>query len=293
MIKTNSLKAWLLAARPKTLTGALVPVAIALSLAWRDASESFLWTPAVLCLCFACMMQIDANLVNDYFDYVRGIDREDRLGPERACAQGWVSIGAMKKALIVVTILSALIGLPLVAWGGWSMLLVGAACLVFCYLYTTLLSGKAMGDVLVLVFFGWVPVCVTYYLQTGTITTDCLLLSTGCGLAIDNLLVINNYRDRDTDKKHGKITLITLIGERMALRLYYTLGLLAIVLMLCVCIPLSVLSIVLSICYVTMVFVCYNKMKTIHHGRELNKVLGLTSMSILLYGITVCVALLF
>jgi len=306
-VKTNSLKAWFLAARPKTLTGALVPVAIALCLAWRDlpgmvylgedpsgnlsvTNGEFQWVPAILCMLFACMMQIDANLVNDYFDCLKGVDGEDRLGPERACSQGWITLPAMKRGLIVVTVLSALIGLPLIYWGGWEMVLVGIACIIFCYLYTTLLSRKAMGDVLVLVFFGIVPVCVTYYLQVQTVTIPCLLLSLGCGLATDKLLVINNFRDRDTDKEHGKITLITLIGERTAILLYMLLGICATALA-CIAFSLQNLPLWASatlIPYVLLMCSCGISMYKIRIGRELNRILGNTALSILLYGVGAC-----
>lgn len=308
-VKTNSARAWFLASRPKTLTGAIVPVAIALALAWHDLpghgfvfeaadghpywlSGTFQWVPALLCLLFACMMQIDANLVNDYYDCLKGVDAEDRLGPERACSQGWVTMPAMKKALMLVTALSALIGLPLVIWGGWEMIIVGVACIAFCYLYTTLLSGKAMGDILVLVFFGWVPVCVTYYLQTRMVTLDCFLLATGCGLATDNLLIVNNFRDRETDKKHGKTTLVTLIGERATLTLFMLLSLAASLLALYAIIPASPIWEKAILVYWFFTMFVWQKLRTIRRGRELNKVLGMTALSILLYGITVCLPLL-
>lgn len=310
-VKTNSLKAWYLASRPKTLTGAIVPVSIALTLAWHDlsslthtisvhadaptsADDGFKWTPAVLCLLYACLMQIDANLINDYFDFKRGIDAEDRLGPERACSQGWITMHAMKKALVFVTILATSVGLPLSLWGGWEMILVGLACVVFCYLYTILLSGKALGDVLVILFFGLVPVCCTYYIQTGKLTTDCILLAFGSGLATDNLLLVNNFRDRETDKKHGKITLVTLIGERATLLLY----------LCCVfgaqaCATIAYRPIdpiwmhIVAAIYVPLALYSWYKMCSIRKGRSLNKVLGLTALSILVYGIAVCIGIIF
>ena len=108
IIKTNSLKAWLLAARLKTLSGAAVPVMIGAALAWQDAKQYdgdvFSWTAALLCLLFSFAMQIDANLINDFFDFVNGSDdAETRLGPRRACAQGWVTLDAMKKAIALTT----------------------------------------------------------------------------------------------------------------------------------------------------------------------------------------------
>lgn len=103
-VKINSIKAWFLAARPKTLTGAAVPVMIALALAYRDiGAEKFLFVPAFLCVLFAFIMQIDANFINDYFDFLRGNDNEMRLGPRRACAQGWISQVYMRRAIGVVT----------------------------------------------------------------------------------------------------------------------------------------------------------------------------------------------
>ncbi|MDE6646741.1 MAG: prenyltransferase, partial [Prevotella sp.] len=122
-VKQDSLRAWLLAARPKTLTGALVPVMIGLALAWTDASEYgddvFSWTAAALCVAFAMLMQVDANFVNDFFDYARGNDdAATRLGPLRACTQGWVKIESMKRAIASTTIAACIVGLPLVYYGG-------------------------------------------------------------------------------------------------------------------------------------------------------------------------------
>ncbi|MBR5036930.1 MAG: 1,4-dihydroxy-2-naphthoate octaprenyltransferase, partial [Prevotella sp.] len=227
-IRQNSWKAWLLAARPKTLTGAAVPVMIGAALAISDAQSHVRIVPMVLCFLFAFVMQIDANFVNDYFDFRKGTDDEQRLGPKRACAQGWVTPDAMKKALIATTALACLIGLPLVFYGGWEMVVVGALCVLFCFLYTTHLSYVGLGDLLVLLFFGVVPVTLTYYLSMPEgfqfVTMECLLASLACGLVIDTLLVINNYRDIDNDRRTGKHTLIVVIGERWGRLLYLALG---------------------------------------------------------------------
>ena len=196
-IKKNSVRAWLLAARPKTLAGAAVPVMIGLSLAYTDlrSAGTFDWLPALLCVFFAFVMQIDANFINDYFDFVRGNDDETRLGPKRACSQGWISGGAMRVAIAVTTALACLTGLPLIFFGGLEMILIGILCVVFCFLYTTHLSYVGMGDVLVVVFFGFVPVCIPYYIETHTLTVQAAMASLACGLVIDTLLVVNNYRD--------------------------------------------------------------------------------------------------
>lgn len=290
-VRKNSLQAWWYAIRPKTLSGALVPVVIALAMSWRDNPYFTEWLPAILCIGFAIAMQIDANLVNDYFDFVRGVDRADRLGPERACAQGWIEPEMMKTGIHITTFTAALIGLPLIAWGGLEMIAVGILCILFCFLYTTLLSGRALGDVLVLLFFGIIPVCITYYIQNHTVTAAVAALSIGCGLAIDALLVVNNYRDRETDAKHGKKTLITIIGERWSEILYLALGFAATAIDMIVLQPKGIAMLALF-AYLGLHILNWNRMRKIHEGKELNKILARTSMSIILYGIATVVCIL-
>ena len=199
-IKLNSPYAWFLAARPKTLTGAIIPVLLGSALAFSDGE--FKTPPALLCALFACGMQIAANFINDLFDFLKGTDREDRLGPERACAQGWISPQAMKTGIIITVALACLIGCTLLFFAGWELIIVGVLCVLFAFLYTTgpyPLSYNGWGDVLVIVFFGFVPVGGTYYVQALTWTPDVTIASLICGLLIDTLLVVNNYRDREAD----------------------------------------------------------------------------------------------
>ncbi len=134
-VKRNSLHAWILAARPKTLTGAITPVMVGTALATMDGH--FQWLPALICCLFASFMQIAANFINDLFDYLKGTDREDRLGPERACAQGWISAGAMRTGIIITVVLACLIGSVLLFYAGWELVLVGLLCVLFAFLYTT------------------------------------------------------------------------------------------------------------------------------------------------------------
>ena len=110
-IKPNSLQAWVLAARPKTLTAASIPVMIGCALA--EAHGHFQLVPAILCFLFAFLMQIDANFINDLYDFLKGSDREDRLGPERACAQGWITPKEMKRGILLTTLLAGICGLGL------------------------------------------------------------------------------------------------------------------------------------------------------------------------------------
>lgn len=296
-VKKNSPKAWILAARPKTLTGAAVPVMIGLSLAWVDARllyvpGTFNWTAAVLCLLFAFIMQIDANLINDFVDYARGTDdRETRLGPERACTQGWVSIDCMKRAIAGTTCLACVAGLPLVLFGGLEMLLIGALCIVFCFLYTTHLSYMGLGDVLVLVFFGLVPVAVTYYVQLHTFTAEVLTASIACGLVIDALLLVNNFRDRDTDRLAGKNTLVVRVGAKTALNLYLGTGTAACLMGLVYVANGHWMAFALPLLYLPLHTLTFMKMKRIDHGRELNACLGQTARNIFIYGLLVSAGL--
>lgn len=302
-VKTNSLNAWILAARPKTLTGASVPVMIGAAIAYVDGGgwSAFQWLPALLCFLFAFVMQIDANFVNDYFDCLKGNDDSDtRLGPRRACSEGWITLSAMRKGLVITTLLACIIGLPLVYYGGWEMIIVGVLCVAFCFLYTTKLSYLGLGDVLVLVFFGIVPVCLTYYVVMPKalqgITWQVVVASIACGLVIDTLLVVNNYRDRDNDKLVGKNTLIVRIGEKRAEQLYAVLGLLACSLMWGIFIFSDTDKPQLSICLLFFYFQLHittaNKMKKIKQGKALNKVLGLTARNMFVFGLLTTVGIL-
>lgn len=287
-IKRNSLKAWVLAARPKTLTGASVPVVIGLALAWADMPYgSFKIVPAVLCMLFAFVMQIDANFVNDYFDYVSGKDDDSRLGPPRACAMGWIEAGMMKRGIFITTALACIVGLPLVYYGGLEMILVGVLCVAFCFLYTTFLASHGLGDVLVLVFFGIVPVCLTYYLQVSSISALVFIASLACGLVIDTLLVVNNYRDIDNDRRAGKNTLIVKIGARAGIVSYLALGLLACMMGITFVFCGKTLAFVLPLLYLAFHIKTYIRMKSIGQGSELNLVLADTARNMFIYGITV------
>ena len=295
-IKQDSPRAWMLAARPKTLSGAAVPVMIALALAYTDArqynGDVFNWTAAVLCLLFAFIMQVDANFINDFFDYVHGNDDPaSRLGPPRACSEGWVQVASMKQAIATTTVLACLAGLPLVYFGGLEMLLIGVLCIAFCFLYTTHLSYLGLGDVLVLVFFGIVPVCCTYYIQLHTVTWQVFIASMACGLVIDGLLIVNNYRDRVADERDSKRTLVVRLGSKAAEWLYLAVGVVACVAGVVFWWYGHVLAFVLPLLYLLLHVFTWLKMRRIHEGRQLNECLGETARNMFVYGLCVSVGL--
>ena len=292
-VRLNSPRAWVLAARPKTLSGAAVPVMVALSLAWCDLSGTgFRFLPALLCLLFAFIMQIDANLVNDYFDYKKGTDDELRLGPKRACAQGWVTLGAMRRAILITTLAACVVGLPLVVYGGWWMVAIGLLCVAFCFLYTTHLSYLGLGDVLVLLFFGIVPVCATYYIQTGRLTIEAFTASVACGLVVDGLLIINNYRDRANDLEDGKLTLVVKLGAKRSRQLFLLIGIVPTLMGVVFWLNGHLLAFVLPFIFLVFHFYTYLKVVRIHHGRELNTCLAEAARNILIYGVCVAAGLL-
>lgn len=302
MVKTNSVKAWLLATRPKTLSAAAVPVMIGTAFAWRNTSEQFNWIPAILCLLFAWIMQIDSNLVNDYFDFKKGNDDETRLGPKRACSEGWITSDAMVWGILITTLLGCMTGIPLILYGGLEMVMVGIACVVFCFLYTTLFSYHGLGDILVLLFFGIIPVCCTYYvcmpLHQQIPTDEVIASSIACGLAIDALLIVNNYRDIDNDRSNGKITLAVRLGESKTRRLYESIGYTAAGIMIILVffdlyqtdkfIPTYAIYLI----YIILHRQSYQEMKRINKGAKLNQVLGLTARNILVFGILSVAAIL-
>lgn len=293
MVKPNSIKAWILAIRPKTLTAAAIPVMLGCALAYIYGYFQLL--PALLCFLFAFLMQIDANFINDLYDYLKGSDREDRLGPERACAQGWISPSNMKKGITLTTVLAAATGLCLLGYGGWEMIPVGIACIIFAFLYTTgpyPLAYHGWGDVLVLVFFGFVPVGCTFYVMAHTWNTSVTVASFACGLIIDTLLMVNNFRDREQDAVSGKKTIVVRLGARAGLILYFLLGLAA-------CwscfyfIGIGKLwAAILPQVYLLLHILTTMKMARINRGKELNAILGETSRNMLLFGVLLTAGLL-
>lgn len=333
MVRTNSLKAWWLAARPKTLTGAIAPVLVGGAMAFSMAcsrtiakniemygtlnlADTYLQArlvttlvPFALCLLFAMLMQIDANFINDYFDFKKGTDREDRLGPERACAQGWITPRAMKVGITITTILSCLVGAVILLWHlQWELLLVGILCVVFAFLYTTHLSYRGWGDVLVLIFFGFVPVFFTYYVMTaGGWNIPLILASIAMGMATDNLLMVNNYRDRHQDRISGKQTIVVRIiaaqqrklgerqglkeGEQICLDIYLWLGVFSTILAFTALFlfPLSTIRWPLMLIYLILHFRTFRQLKTLD-GKALNQVLGATARNIFLFGLLLAIS---
>ena len=208
---------WLAAARPRTLSAAVAPVVVGSALAWHDGA--FNAPAAALCLAFALLVQIGTNFANDYYDFVRGADTAARVGPRRAVAAGLITPGTMKRAMIAVFMGAFLVGLGLLAWGGPWLLAIGITSILCGIAYTGgpwPLAYVGLGDVFVFIFFGLVAVGGTYFVQATKLTADAVLAGVPIGLLAANILVVNNYRDLETDAVANKRTLVVRLGRRAA-----------------------------------------------------------------------------
>lgn len=208
---------WMAAARPRTLPAAVAPVLVGTALAWHDGRANA--GAAAACLVFALLIQIGTNFANDYFDFVKGADTAERVGPKRAVAAGWVTPATMRGATIGVFVAAFLAGLSLLPYGGWPLLIVGLASIASGVAYTGgpyPLGYNGLGDLFVFIFFGLVAVCATYFVQAGGITAEAWAAGCGVGVLSMNILVVNNYRDVETDARAGKRTTVVRFGRGFA-----------------------------------------------------------------------------
>lgn len=209
------IKAFWLAARPKTWIASISPVLIGSTLAYK---EGFFDLPRFfLTLCFSLFIQIGTNFANDYFDFLKGADTAERQGPKRATQEGWISPRLMWHATCLVFSLALLFATPLMYLAGlWSVAL-AALCVAFGFLYTggpKPLGYLGWGEVLVFLFFGPVAAAGTYYLQTQQLTNTIFLASLAPGFLSCSILIANNLRDEQTDRQAEKNTLIVRFGRR-------------------------------------------------------------------------------
>lgn len=216
LLNHHSLKIWIDAARPQTLAAAFVPVCVGATLAVYH--QNFAWKPSLVALLCAFLIQIGTNFANDYFDFKKGADTDDRIGFERATAKGLVSAQKMRNATLIVMGLAFLLGLYLVWHAGWVIFWLGVASLICGVLYTGgpfPLGYNGLGDLFVFIFFGIVAVMGTYYVNALEWTIDSFWASLFVGALSTNILVVNNLRDVEQDGPAGKNTLGVLFGEQV------------------------------------------------------------------------------
>jgi 1,4-dihydroxy-2-naphthoate octaprenyltransferase len=221
-VRPGSVAAWCIAARPKTLWIATIPVVVATSLAW-SLTGRFDARFALIALAVAVLMQVVTNLQNDVGYTERGLENGGRVGLPRATANGWLAIGEVKRAIAGIVAFMAFVALPVVAEGGWPLLLIGVASVLAALGYMggpRPIAYTPLGELAVFVFFGLVAVCGSYYVQTGSVDPAAVIAATAIGLQAAAVLLVNNYRDRAHDAATGRRTLPTFVTRATAARIY-------------------------------------------------------------------------
>lgn len=272
---------------------AFIPVAVGTSLAIQ--ADRFQSIPALLCLLFAFLVQIGTNFANDYFDHRKGADTSARLGPTRAVASGLISPPAMMKATLLVLALAFVAGLGLLPYGGVLLLVVGIASLLCAVAYTGgpfPLAYLGLGDLFVVLFFGVVAVVFTQYVQTGVFEVQSWVAGLSMGLIINNLLVVNNFRDIEEDTQTGKKTLAVRFGRNFSLWQYGLQNFVAAVCLVLLypeerirwCIPAGF--------YCLLQYKCLLSLDKASDAQDYLRCLGITARYVVLFGILLCLRIL-
>ena len=207
------IKAWIYAARPKTLAASIIPIICAIMII--PNFKVFNFNIFILTILSAIIIQIITNYINDLYDFLNGAD-SNRVGPQRMLQAGLLSQSEITRAIKILFILAILCGLPLVIHGGWIILAIGLSAFLFAYLYTAgpfPLAYHGLGDIFVFIYFGLLSVMGSYYLQTGFIDQNAFWLGISIGSKNVLLLAINNIRDYDGDKNVNKNTLVVKFGK--------------------------------------------------------------------------------
>ena len=228
-----TLKPWIEAMRLRTLPVSAAGVLTAIG--YNVGDGTFKAAPATLCLIFALLAQVASNFANEYYDYRDGLDRAGRDGPRRGVTEGDITPGAMLRATYATLGMACCVGLSLLWWGGWWLLIAGIVIAIGAMAYSAgpyPLSRHGLGEVAVIIFFGVIPVNLTYYVQSGYFAWPVGIASAAIGLMGANVLLVNNYRDADDDASVGKRTLAVIMGRGFAYSLYLINGVLAKLLLL-------------------------------------------------------------
>lgn len=287
-------KAWVEAIRLRTLPASISGVLAGTGCACH--MNGFRLLPCIICLLFAVMAQIVSNFANEYFDYRNGLDAKGREGFRRGVTEGDISPRAMLHAVIILMAITCALGCSLLIWGGWWLIPIGIAIAVFAIAYSAgpwPLSHHGLGEIAVVIFFGILPVTLTAYLQTGSwsVLPLALPLSLALGLMIANIMIVNNYRDYDDDRKVGKRTLAVIIGTRATAILYMANAIAATIITVMAIIPFTGIWWMLGpVLYVNLSWLLWTEMKA-SRGHELNPVLGKTAMLVSAFAIWLLITL--
>lgn len=278
---------WVEAVRLRTLPVSLAGVVAAVGLTLA-AGAPVKWAPALLCALFALLAQVASNFANEYFDFKAGIDRPGRVGPRRGVTEGDISPAAMRGAVFGALAVAAAVGCSLIYWGGWWLLAAGAVIILGALAYSAgpyPLSRHGLGEVAVEVFFGLVPVGLTYYIQTGGYSLSVFVMSLAVGLLSANILAVNNYRDIADDRAAGKVTQATKIGPAATRSLYLARAGAAVLMTLVLWWRLGAWALLFPALTFILALSLWRYMGT-HDGAALNPALGKTALTLLFFSAT-------
>ncbi|MDY0011874.1 MAG: 1,4-dihydroxy-2-naphthoate octaprenyltransferase [Rhodocyclaceae bacterium] len=225
LARPRGLALWWLAIRPRTLSLAAMPVLVGSALAWRQGAP-LAWLPLAVALLCALLIQAGTNLYNDAGDFLRGNDGPTRLGPARVTAAGLATPSQVRRAAALTFGAALLGGVYLVALGGWPIFLIGLASLAAGWAYSggpRPLSHSPWGEVCVLLFFGLAAVAGSHYLQSSRLAPSALVAGLALGAHAAAVLLVNNVRDVEADRRVGRRTLAILLGPTIARWLYLAL----------------------------------------------------------------------
>lgn len=275
-----------------------LPVSIAGVIAGAGCAayyDSFKTAPFLICLAFAIMAQIVSNFANEYFDYRNGLDKKGRDGFRRGVTEGDISPKSMLYATLDLLAVACALGCTLIIWGGWQLIFIGIAIAVFALAYSAgpwPLSHHGCGEIAVIIFFGIVPVLFTAYVQTVSwiMWPVALPISVAIGLMGANVLIVNNYRDRDDDMAVGKRTSAVIFGRKKMGIAYFINGIAAVILCVIATIGRAPLAWQIgALIYANFHYMLWVKL-THYDGSQLNPVLGQTAM--LMFGFSLWLLLL-
>ncbi len=223
-IAPGSIPAWILAARPATLTAAFAPVAVGTACAWRVGGIR--WDAALAALLGAFLIQIATNFANDMFDFQKGADTEERLGPTRTAQAGLLTVRQLRRGIMVTFAFALGAGIYLTWIAGPAVVVIGLASMAAGLAYTGgpfPLAYNGLGDVFVMVFFGFVAVCGTAFVQALFVPDIAWAASIPIGALATAILVVNNVRDFEGDARAGKRTLVVRFGREGGVKEYVAL----------------------------------------------------------------------
>ena len=289
----DKIKIWLECFRLRTLPVSLSGVMIAIGLAkWHG---HFKWIPALLCLAFALLAQIASNTANEYFDYLHGADKPGRVGPRRGVTEGDITPNTLRNVTIALIALAAVTGCCLIPYGGWWLLPVGIVIVLGALAYSTgpyPLSYHGLGELMVFIFFGLVPVNLTYYVMALRFDPLVVLFSIAIGMMGVNVLLVNNYRDVEDDRAAGKKTQTVMRGRPVTAFAYFLNGYTAIAILTVfwVMIILSngrmlpLWTLAIPVLYLVMHTITWHRLKN-RDGAALNPLLGAAARNMLIFTI--------